>query len=575
MSEAVSGIGDGRARDPAAGVGTPAAVLVEAARETWRADNRADAARLAACYALWRQCERDLAGDDDAARPGHAVIDPFDVCCTHLAAAFAMSCGRAETMLSLAVDLTERYPDVLAALAAGRLDQRVAEVLARQLRTVDDAVIGRVQREAVAAYLAVIEGGEVPTLGAVRDMIDEIIKAHDADGIRLRREDASRDRGVRLNKGADGMSTVSAILANDEAAVLAEALDARAAEFADPAGDAGADMSRYSLGDRRADALMSLALGGRSPASGAASPGSVATTGPAAGADPAAAPEPAATPGPAPGSAGVTLRPAITVFAEGATGTEGSTDTEDATGAGGVTGAVGAVVRFPRSGEAAVEALLEMLAASAGASIECMDAAIGAADGDEQRLRYRPGAALARRVRLRDGTCRHPGCTASADYADLDHVVPFNPDDPAAGGHTEECNLLCLCRRHHRLKTFLKWRYRMEPDGTLRISTDDGKTMTTRPSGPLADYRRELSRRERPTRHRRAPARALAQSAPAEPTYWHRRNLRIRAEREAVAEANAATRDATCPRPSRPGLAYNPDSVQEQRLVDLLDPPPF
>src|SRR5699024_4809191 len=239
---------------------------------------------------------------------------------------FAMSCGRAETMLSLAVDLTERYPDVLAALAAGRLDQRAAEVLARQLRTVDDAVIGRVQREAVAAYLAVIEGGEVPTLGAVRDMIDEIIKAHDADGIRLRREDASRDRGVRLNKGADGMSTVSAILANDEAAVLAEALDARAAEFADPDGDADADMSRYSLGERRADALMSLALGGRSPASGAASPG----------------------------SAGVTLRPAITVFAEGATGTEGSTDTEGATGAGGVTGAVGAVVRFPRSGESAV-----------------------------------------------------------------------------------------------------------------------------------------------------------------------------------------------------------------------------
>src|SRR5699024_7307721 len=98
MGGAVAGAGAGPARDPAAGAGTPAAVLVEAARETWRADSRADAARLAACYALWRQCERDLVGDDDAARPGHAVIDPFDVCCTHLAAAFAMSCGRAETM---------------------------------------------------------------------------------------------------------------------------------------------------------------------------------------------------------------------------------------------------------------------------------------------------------------------------------------------------------------------------------------------------------------------------------------------------------------------------------------------
>src|SRR5699024_5362989 len=146
-------------------------------------------------------------------------------------------------------------------------------------------------------------------------------------------------------------------------------------------------------------------------------------------------------------------------------------DTEGTTGAGGVTGAVGAVVRIPRSGEWAVEALLEMLAASAGTSIECMDAEIGAADGAEQRPTYRPGAAPAGGVRLRDGSCRHTGCTASADYAHLDHVVPFNPDDPAAGGHKEEWNLLCLCRRHHRLKTFLKWRYRMEPDGTLRIST--------------------------------------------------------------------------------------------------------
>src|SRR5699024_12399643 len=113
MSEAVSGVGDGPARDPAAGAGTPAAVLVEAARETWRADNRADAARLAARYALWRTCEPDLAGDDDAARPAHAGPDPFDVCRPPLAAAFAMSCGRAETMLPLAVDLTGRYPDVL------------------------------------------------------------------------------------------------------------------------------------------------------------------------------------------------------------------------------------------------------------------------------------------------------------------------------------------------------------------------------------------------------------------------------------------------------------------------------
>src|SRR5699024_5699715 len=141
-------------------------------------------------------------------RPVYADVDPFELCCPHLIAVFPLSSGRAATMVSLSVDLTERYPAVLAALAAGRLDQRAAELLARQMRTVDPAVLSRVQQEAVDAYLAAIEAGERPGEGAVRGMVDEIIARHDADGIRQRREDASRDRGVTVSRGSDGMSTV-------------------------------------------------------------------------------------------------------------------------------------------------------------------------------------------------------------------------------------------------------------------------------------------------------------------------------------------------------------------------------
>ncbi|WP_344411351.1 DUF222 domain-containing protein, partial [Dietzia kunjamensis] len=114
--------------------------------------------------------------------------------------------------------------------------------------------------------------------------IDAIIARYDANGIRLRRQEAARTRGVRFHKGVDGMSSVSAILATEEAAVLAEALDQRVkdhkyadaqaaantqADTANPggggagAGGAGGsgEVEDYSIAERRADALMSLVCG--------------------------------------------------------------------------------------------------------------------------------------------------------------------------------------------------------------------------------------------------------------------------------------------------------------------------
>ncbi|MCA0145717.1 HNH endonuclease signature motif containing protein [Blastococcus sp. LR1] len=93
--------------------------------------------------------------------------------------------------------------------------------------------------------------------------------------------------------------------------------------------------------------------------------------------------------------------------------------------------------------------------------------------------RYRPSVAQRRFTTVRDRTCRHPGCGNSAGWADLDHVVPH-----AEGGETSCENLCCLCRRHHRLKTFAPgWRFEMTPDGALSVTTPSGITRTTRPPG--------------------------------------------------------------------------------------------
>nr|WP_041776484.1 HNH endonuclease signature motif containing protein [Blastococcus saxobsidens] len=82
-------------------------------------------------------------------------------------------------------------------------------------------------------------------------------------------------------------------------------------------------------------------------------------------------------------------------------------------------------------------------------------------------------------VKTRDRTCRMPNCGQRVGWTDLDHVIPH-----ACGGATACLNLCCLCRSHHRLKTFAPgWRFAMEPDGTLYVTTPTGITRTTRPPG--------------------------------------------------------------------------------------------
>jgi hypothetical protein len=96
---------------------------------------------------------------------------------------------------------------------------------------------------------------------------------------------------------------------------------------------------------------------------------------------------------------------------------------------------------------------------------------------------YRPSAALAEFVRLRDVTCRFPGCDQPAAVCDIDHTVPF----PFGPTHPSNCKL--LCRYHHLLKTFYTgvggWTDRQLADGTVEWTAPTGHTYTTEPLGAL------------------------------------------------------------------------------------------
>jgi hypothetical protein len=83
---------------------------------------------------------------------------------------------------------------------------------------------------------------------------------------------------------------------------------------------------------------------------------------------------------------------------------------------------------------------------------------------------YQHPAAEETAAKLRDGTCRAPGCTRPAARCDCDHVVPY----PA--GPTSLTNTCSLCRRHHRLKTHA-------PDWSLHLDPHTAEATWTTPTG--------------------------------------------------------------------------------------------
>jgi hypothetical protein len=88
---------------------------------------------------------------------------------------------------------------------------------------------------------------------------------------------------------------------------------------------------------------------------------------------------------------------------------------------------------------------------------------------------YRPSRKTARFVRMRDMTCRFPGCDRPGEFCDIDHTTPY----PA--GATHPSNIKLLCRIHHLLKTFCGWIDEQRADGTVMWTAPSGRTYVTHP----------------------------------------------------------------------------------------------
>ena len=89
------------------------------------------------------------------------------------------------------------------------------------------------------------------------------------------------------------------------------------------------------------------------------------------------------------------------------------------------------------------------------------------------RDKYRPDTATREFSKARDGgTCTAPGCTNPIQ--ELDHVVAWPK------GETTASNLRGLCAWHHHRKHD-NYQVTLDPDGTARWTTPQGRTYETRP----------------------------------------------------------------------------------------------
>ncbi|TFC78346.1 HNH endonuclease [Cryobacterium cheniae] len=93
------------------------------------------------------------------------------------------------------------------------------------------------------------------------------------------------------------------------------------------------------------------------------------------------------------------------------------------------------------------------------------------------RDRFQVPKDLKRFLRVRDKTCRFPGCNRSAAHCDLDHSLDWQFD-----GLTAHDNLAHLCPGCHALKSETGWQVRHLGDGLLQWTSPTGRTFVSEPA---------------------------------------------------------------------------------------------
>ena len=466
-----------------------AKAVSEAARSATLAQNRAAAMRLEAAHLLVEEMarlDREDDGNGSAAaggprrRPAVARLAPEARARDHLAAACQLTCWHAARLVTAGVQIHRRLTRLRSTVDRGLMPEQLAVEIACRLAEVPDAIVSDVEDEVMARIADDLAGGDIPSRTAVGSLLDEAVERHDPAAAEDACAAAAETRSVRFRPSRNGMATMWAKLPVSDAELLRRRIETDATA----ASEDGLDRTMDQL---RADALAALAVyapAGQTSAPAGQTSAPVHTEGAGGGDDgielgdvALGADLPRPTLGNAAAAAGQPIR--ISVISAVSQGLPNR-------------------VEFVRGAYSSFDWLCQELLEGDDATVrfQVVDPAPGALDSPDHALRYRISPAMAERIRLRDGTCRHPGCSVAARDCDVDHLIAFNKTDPELGGPTLEWNLYCLCRKHHREKTFGRSEYRPGPLGELIIVTETGHEHRTRPRGPLARARDDIRERE-------------------------------------------------------------------------------
>jgi len=352
---------------------------------------------------------------------GEWAADTCDEVAAEVAAVLRTSVAMGHSNLRYARAMHERLPLVADAFRAGDIDFRVFRALV--FRT--DLVTDETALAAVDGALAVrVRRWPSMTARRLADLIDRVVVMVDPDARRRTRQDVA-DRFVEVSEVDNGLCWVNGVVFSS----AGRALDLRLNELAATvcSGDP------RTVPQRRADALGALAAGADRLRCGCGDAGCAL--------------------------AAVESRSAVVVHvvADRAT-VEGIGDSPGVIDGGGLIPA---------------EVVREL-----AATARCRPLVVPSDSVGEPR--YRPSAGLAEFVRARDLTCRAPGCDRPARGCDLDHTVAYSD-----GGLTHASNLKCLCRQHHLLKSFWRWRDRQLPDGTVIWTAPSGHQYVTTPGSAV------------------------------------------------------------------------------------------
>ncbi len=415
--------------------GVDEAGLVATIEDATRAEAAAAARRSAAIAEL---VTRRVVEDADESR-SLWVCDGWDSAAAEIAAAMNISHRKASGQMRIAEILRDHLPLVAGVFGAGQLSSRVVSAITWRTRLItDDEGWARIDTELAARALKWGPLSDEKLVAAV----DALVHRFDPGAV-IESSEALRTEDFVVGRYDDesGLTSVYGRLQGPDAEVLKKKIWAMAATVC--------DNDPRTQGQRRGAALRAWANGNSHlPCACGLS------TCPMAGQ-------------PAPKSSVVVTVVADQSAVDTATAAAQPASTTDApttttTSDVGTAIVSGRVVPTPM--------LAELLRNGATLRHLCPPRA-------EPETGYRPSAAVVRFIRCRDLTCRFPGCTMAAEFCDIDHVVPY----PI--GATHPSNLLCLCRKHHHLKTFWTgdWSLTLQSDGVAVWTAPTGRTYTTHP----------------------------------------------------------------------------------------------